>query len=239
VEQLRKSLNETAHITAPTFSRLLNEFLKENGIKKYRSSELQIILGRIISEAINRGIRERDGLRRHVIDFLRNQRIYSPSPSELDRLINKLAIDALQTGESENIHFISDTIGKEITSLEFMKKFQCHSQYGRFPPVHEGKLGIKKLTSEYEIMLQIKNIFQNEGIAFSGILQLPGIHFSKEIIEKLHPSEAVRYSKELFAVDLVKYYVARYQDSIDAMIQCFIKAARLMRFRTNKAYEEN
>lgn len=37
---------------------------------------------------------------------------------------------------------------------------------------------------------------------------------------------------------LLKYYVARYQDSIDAMIQCFIKTARLMRFRTNKAYNE-
>jgi hypothetical protein len=80
-------------------------------------------------------------------------------------------------------------------------------------------LEIKKLTSEYEIMLQIKDIFQTEGIEFSGVLQLPGIHFSKELVEKLHPSEAVWSSKELFAVHLQKYYAARYQDSIDAQFQ--------------------
>jgi hypothetical protein len=49
----------------------------------------------------------------------------------------------------------------------------------------------------------------------------------------------VRSSKELFAVHLQKYYAARYQDSIDAMVQCFIKTARLMRFRANKSYNEN
>jgi hypothetical protein len=88
-------------------------------------------------------------------------------------------------------------------------------------------------------MLQIKDISQTEGIGFSRILQLPGIHFSKELVEKLHPSEAVLSSKELFAVRLWKYYAARYQDSIDAIVQCFIKAARLMRFCVNKSYNEN
>jgi len=237
MEQLKT--NETAYITAPTFSRLLHEFLQENGIIKYRKSELQTILKRTIREAINKGIYGRDDLRKHITDFLRTRQIYSPSPLVLDRLIGNIAKDALRISETKNIHLITDTIGMEFTSLEFVKEFMDHNQYRRFPPVYEGKLGIKKLTSEYEIMLQIKDIFQTERIEFSGVLQLPGIHFSKELVEKLHPSEAVRSSKELFAVHLQKYYAARYQDSIDAIVKCFIKAARLMRFRVNKSYNEN
>jgi len=237
MEQLKT--NETAYITAPTFSRLLHEFLQENGIIKYRKSELQTILQRTIREAINKGIYGRDDLRKHITDFLRTRQIYSPSPLVLDRLIGNIAKDALRISEAKNIHLITDTIGMEFTSLEFVKEFMDHNQYRRFPPVYEGQLGIKKLTSEYEIMLQIKDIFQTEGIAFSGVLQLPGIHFSKELVEKFHPSEAVRSSKELFAVHLQKYYAARYQDSIDAIVQCFIKTARLMRFRVNKSYKEN
>jgi hypothetical protein len=186
--------------------------LKEKGIKKYRSSKLQIILRGIISEAITKGLHERDELRSHVADFLRNRQIYSPSPSELERLINKLTRDALRTYESENIHLISNIIGKELTSLDFVKDFLNHNQYKRFPPEYEGKLSIKKLTSEYEIMLQIEDIFRNEGIEFSRILQLSDIHFSKGFIEKRSPSKIERSAKELFAVHLSKYYGARYQD---------------------------
>lgn len=231
--------NETAHITAPTFSRILNEFLQENGIIKYRSPELQTILRGAISEAITRGLHERDELRSYVTNFLRTRWIYSPSPLVLDRFIGNIAKDALRTYEAENIHCISNTIGKELTSLEFVKEFMNHNQYRKFPPVHEGKPGIRKATSEFETMLQIKNMFQNEGIEFSGTLQLPGIHFSKELIEKRPPSKIERASKRLFAAHLIKYYAARYQDSIDAIVQCFIKAARLMRFRANKFYDEN
>jgi hypothetical protein len=104
--------------------------------------------------------------------------------------------------------------------------------------MYEGKAGVKKLTSEYDIFLQIKEIFQKEGIEFDQLIQLPDLHYSKELIEKLHPSEVIRSSKQLFAIHLLKYYTARYQDSIDAIVKCFIKSARLMRFRANKSYDE-
>ena len=64
------------HIQKQTFSRILSEFMKEKGIIKYRSSELQTILRGIISEAINKGLHERDELRSHVADFLRTRQIY-------------------------------------------------------------------------------------------------------------------------------------------------------------------
>jgi hypothetical protein len=44
--------------------------------------------------------------------------------------------------------------------------------------MYEGKLGVKKLTSQYNISLQIKEKIQKEGIEFDQIMQLPDIHFS-------------------------------------------------------------
>jgi len=81
-------------------------------------------------------------------------------------------------------------------------------------------------------------MYQKEGIEFEQIMQFPDIHFSKELIEKLHPSEVIRSSKRTFANHLLKYYAARYQDSIDAIVKCFIKSTRLMQFRANKSYDE-
>ena len=89
MEQLKT--NETVHITAPTFSRILDKFLQENDIIKYRSSELQTILRGAISEAVTRGLHERDALRSYVTNFLRIRRIYSPSPFVLDRFIGNIA----------------------------------------------------------------------------------------------------------------------------------------------------
>ena len=136
---------EQVHISKQTFSRLLHEFLQEHDIKKYKKSELQSILQGTISEAINKGLYRREELRPYVTDFLRTRLIYSLYPSGLDRFIGNVAKDALRISEAENILLISDTIGKEITSLEFVKEFFRSNQYRRFLPAHEGKLGIKKV----------------------------------------------------------------------------------------------
>ena len=48
----------SVHIPKQTFSRLLHDFLQENGITKYRTSELQTILDEAIQEAINKGLQK-------------------------------------------------------------------------------------------------------------------------------------------------------------------------------------
>ena len=225
------------HIPKQTFSRLLKEFLQEKRIQKCKNSDLHLILQEPLQDVIWNGIHEREELNQHATDFLKTQKIYSPSPSELDRIIGTIANDIMFNPEAEDIHPISEAIGRDISSIEFVKDFLYNNRYSRFPPAYEGKIWIKKLTSEYEIALKIQEIFRSDGIELSNLIQLPGIHLSKELIEKLHPSDMVRSSKQISALHLLKYYVARYQDSIDGIIKCFIKTARLMRFRANKSYE--
>jgi TnpA family transposase len=226
-------------IPKQTFSRLLQEFLQEKSIKKYRNSELRSILQELLQVAIHKGIHEREELKNYVNNFLRAKKIYSPPPSFLERIIGTIANEIMINPEAEDIHLISEAIGRDISSIEFVKDFLNNNRYSRFPPAYDGKIGIKKLTSEYKIALQIQELFRNEGIELSKLLQLSGIHLSKELIEKLHPSDMVRFSKPISAIHLLKYYVARFQDSIDAIVKCFIKTARLMRFRANKSYDES
>lgn len=226
-------------IPKQTFSRLLQEFLQEKSIKKYRNSELRGILQELLQVAIHKGIHEREELKNYVNNFLRTEKIYSPPPSFLDRIIGTIANEIMINPEAEDIHLISEAIGRDIGSLEFVKDFLNNNRYSRFPPAYEGKIGIKKLTSEYKIALQIQELFRNEGIELSKLLQFSGIHLSKELIEKLHPSDMVRFSKPIYTIHLLKYYVGRYQDSIDSIVKCFIKTARLMRFRANKSYDES
>jgi len=231
--------DDPIHIPKQTFSRLLQEFLQDKNIKKYKNSELRNILQELLQDAIRKGIREREELKNYANNFLRAQKIYSPPPSFLDRIIGTIANEIMLNPEAEDINLISEAIGRDISSIEFVKDFLYNNRYSRFPPAYEGKIGIKKLTSEYEIALQIQEIFRNDGIELSELIQLSGIHLSKELIEKLHPSDMIRSSKQNSAIHLLKYYVARYQDSIDGIIKCFIKTARLMRFRANKSYDEN
>jgi TnpA family transposase len=225
-------------IPKPTFSRLLHEFMQIKGIIKCNNADMHIILQEPIKEAIQKRIYGRDELKNYAKDFLRINKIYSPSNLELDRIISNIATNTICNVETENINLVSKIIGKDIASLEFVNEFENNNQYIRFPPMYEGKLGVKKLTSEYNISLKIKEIFEKEGIKFEQILQLPDIHSSKELIEKLHPSEVIRSSKRTFSIHLLKYYAARYQDSMDATVKCFIKSTRLMQFRANKSYDE-
>jgi TnpA family transposase len=231
-------LDTTLHIPKHTFSRFLHEFLQDNCIMKYNNSELHTIIKESILNAIQGGIHERNDIQNYVKEFLKDKKIYSPSALVLDRMIGNIARDALFNHDEENISLISKIIYKDIASLEFVKDFENNNQYIRFPPMYEGKLGVKKLSLEYNISLKIKEIFEKEEIKFEPIMQLPDIHSSKELIEKLHPSEVIRSSKRTFDIHLLKYYAARYQDSIDAIVKCFIKSTRLMQFRANKSYDE-
>jgi hypothetical protein len=77
-------------------------------------------------------------------------------------MIGNITSDAMFNHDTENINLISKIIGKDITSLEFVKEFEIKNQYITFPPMYEGKLGVKKLTSEYNISLQIKLFLEKE-----------------------------------------------------------------------------
>lgn len=129
-------------ITKPTFSRLLQEFMKNNGITKYNNSDLQIILQEPIKEAIHKGICGRDELKNYVNDSLKLKKIYSPSPSVLDRIIGTITKETMSNPGSDDIRVISEVIGKDITSLQFVKEFKSNNRYSRFSPAYEGKLGI-------------------------------------------------------------------------------------------------
>ena len=113
---------------------------------------------------------------------MRSQKIYSPPPSFLDRIIGTIANEIMSNPEAEDILLISEAIGRDISSIEFVKDFLNNNRYSRFTPAYEGKIRIKKLTSEYEIALQIQEIFRNDGIELSKLIPLPGIHLSKELI---------------------------------------------------------
>ena len=167
-EFVRKNhpLETTLHIPEHTFSLLLHEFLQDKCIIKYNNSELHNIITESILKAIQEGIHERNELQNYVNNFLNDRKIYSPSALVLDRMIGNITRDAMFNQDRENIHLFSKIIGKDITSIEFVKEFEIKNQYISFPPMYEGKLGVKKLTSEYNILFQIKEMFQKEGLEF-------------------------------------------------------------------------
>jgi hypothetical protein len=135
--------DDPIHIPKQTFSRLLQEFLQNKNIKKYKNSELRNILQELLQDAIRKGIREREDLKNYANNFLRAQKIYSPPPSFLDRIIGTIANEIMLNTEAEDINLISEAIGRDISSVEFVKDFLYNNQYSRFPPAYEGKIGKK------------------------------------------------------------------------------------------------
>jgi hypothetical protein len=91
--------------------------MQNNCTVKYKNSELHNILQEPIQEAIRKGIHEREELKNYVNDFLRDKKIYSPSPSVLDRIVGTITNETICNPEAEEYHFIEEAIGKEITSI--------------------------------------------------------------------------------------------------------------------------
>lgn len=221
-----------------TFYRLLQRFLEKEKVVKPTIAQLQNIMRTESKEAIRQGISSRDELRVYLYKFLRKNRIYLSAPTKRKRIIGEAVNEAFKQSMHESIDEISKSIGYSVHSLRLIDRALSQRQYERFPPVYKGKLGVRKLQAESAILRRIQDLFQHEGIELSVLLEYGGIHESKVLIETYHPSDLFRTSREFLTEHLLKYYAARYQDAIDAMIKCYIKCARLMRFRTKQDYEE-
>ena len=226
------------YISPQTFSRMLQKFLHDHEIMKFKTSTLHTILQNLAHEAISNGITDKKELREHLQDFLKQKKVYSPSRKELNRLIGT-CIKRSYTGMTDKrLRSVSTVIGKELSSVGLIETFIELGEFHRYPPVYLGKVGITKYSREYMIMQEIKAQLKTEGIEVRKLLSLQNLHLCKHFIEQQHPSDISRTARVKIAEYVLKYLAARYQDSLDSMIRCFIKCSRLMRFRTNQDYDE-
>ncbi len=231
-------LKERFHIPQQTYSRMLQQFLEDNDILKLSTQALQELLMNEIHKLIENGVNTKVQLKAHIGSFLKQRKIYSPAPARLDRIIGNIIHDFQQESHKTHSEEISNLIGQDIRSVEIVQRFLKTGEFEYYKPIYKGKLGFKKMCTEFAIMVEIKNKLQRANLNIDKLLELPDIHVSKVLIERSYPSVIQRAAREVYAIHLLNYYIARYQDAVDIVIQCFIKHATLLHYNIKQESDE-
>lgn len=162
-------------------------------------------------------------------------RILFPSPEELNRLIGEVLSKILREKKEKAQKNVLDILSTDMDTLVngFLKEFK------KYPPVFEGKPNLVKMTPAFDLKETREKIAIEKNIEIETLLELPEIHASKAFIEYTFNSTLDRHERTETGIHIITYLSGRYQDAIDAIIPCFIKTVRLMKFVTRKVSAEN
>ncbi len=221
----------------PTFSRWLSEFCHSRGIMRLTSAEFKKEIGIPINEGVSNGIFLAKEILLIVENYLRLRKIFFPSPNEFKRFVGDSLSDIMEIKRKQQRKELTDIINNDLYQLPIIKDFFLKDNLIQFPPVYKGKLNLIKLEKEYQIKEEIDKIADVNGINLDKLLQIPDIHSGKEFIESNCKTYLDRCAKEDIEIYIIKYLAGRYQDSIDVIIQSFIRNARLMEFKIKKKYD--
>jgi len=238
-EEIKKEYGEIIHrIEFPppsTFYYWLNQFLSEHEIRKMNTLEVKNAIAKPITESMYVGEKDRTTILANVESYLIENRILFPAPEEVNRLVGEVLSKIREENKEKarkNVLGILNT-DKDTIVNGFLKEFR------KYPPVFEGKPNLAKMAQEFDLKENIKKIAIENNIEIEALLELPEIHASKEFIEYTFNSVLDRHERTETGIHIIKYLAGRYQDAIDAIIQCFIKKVRLMKFVASKVSDEN
>ena len=220
-----------------TFSRWLGEFCHDNEIQRLSNDELKKEIEDTINKGVANGISLTKTMLPMVKEHLKLKKVFFPSAKELKRWVGSALSEALENRREQIKEDIAQFIKTDVDHLPVVKDFFTKGTLIQFPPVYKGKLNLTKLVKEYQIKEDISKIAKDNGLNMDELIHLSDIHKEKQFIEDKYKAYLNRCAKDHIGVAIIKYLAGRYQDSIDAIIQSFVRNTRLMEFRLKEKYD--
>ena len=130
------------------------------------------------------------------------------------------------------------SLGVSIRDLPIAKRWTAANELLRFSPAHVGKANIPKMVEEYRIYNEISKVLVQNKLEPAILLANPDCERLFRFVENRRPSLLEKWERRKVLEALPFYLAGRLQESIDAILLCFIRKARLLRSRITEEVED-
>ena len=223
----------------PTFSRIWRVYRRQNSLHSLRGSRLVDWLVVLFAEGKLDPTLQGDDLLETVAAVMARNGIVRLSDYLLRRAI-ATALRALRRRESEErFRHIAKALGvASLEALPLAQRWRAARELLRHPPAALGRANLIKMEREFQILREFTEVLAQNKLDLARILAQPDGEERFRFVERRPPSVLARWEQRTVLAALPFYIGGRLQESLDAVLVCFVRKARLLKERVQEESEE-
>ena len=167
------------------------------------------------------------------------QGIIKPSSYRFRRALGA-SIRIFHREENENRFIrLEQSLGVSIRNLPVVRRWTAARELIRYPSAPIGRANIPKMAEEHKIFRDITSTLVKNNLDPIGLLANPDCDRLFQFVERRRPSLLSKWEQRKVLEALPFYLAGRLRESLDAVLICFVRKARLLRSRVSDEVEDD
>jgi len=223
----------------PTISRIWKYYKRKHDLRTYRGKTMIEWFSTQYGKRTLNPNSSRQELEKQATLLMAKEGIIKPPLSRFRRAL-RTSIRTFHRDENENrFARLEQSLGVSIKDLPVIRRWTAAQELIRYPPASIGKANLPKMAEEHKILRDITNTLVKNNLNPVEILANPNCDRLFQFVERRRPSLLSKWEQRKVLEALPFYLAARLRESIDAVLLCLIRKARLLRSRVNDEVEED
>ena len=222
-----------------TFSRLWRDYIQQNNLQKMEGEKLTQWLEYQFGQRNLDPECNRPELEKHIINIMVNNKYVKPAAYRFQRCLSA-ALKSFRQDESENrLDRLGKTLDVSIRDIPISQRWTTAQELLRYPSAQIGRANLPKMAKEYRIFRELTATLEKNNLSPQALLDNPDYEQLFLFVERRPPSILSRWEQSRILEALPFYLAGRLRESIDAVLICFVRKARLLRSRVSEELEED
>ena len=166
-------------------------------------------------------------------------KLVKPSGSRFQRCLSA-ALKSFRQDESESrLDRLGKTLDVSIRDIPISQRWTTAQELLRYPSAQIGRANLPKMAKEYRIFRELTATLEKNNLFPQVLLDNPDYERLFRFLERTRPSLLAKWEQRKVLEALPFYLAGRLRESIDAILICFVRKARLLRSRVSEELEED
>jgi TnpA family transposase len=223
----------------PTVSRVWNHYKQLHNLKTIQDKDLSEWLVVQFEQRTLDPDNSRLENERNSIPIMVSQGLIMPSSYRFQRAVGTAIRMFNQEGNQHRLDRLEQSLGVSIQELPVAQRWTTAQELLRYPLAQVGRANLPKMAKEYRIFLELTATLEKNNLSPQVLLDNPKCEERFRFVERTRPSLLAKWEQRKVLEALPFYLAGRLRESIDAILICFVRKARLLQSRVSEELEED
>jgi len=223
----------------PTVSRIWKYYKQQHKLKILQDSALSDCLVTQFGQRTLNPEHSKSEIEKQTVPVMVNQGLIMPSSYWFRRALGT-AIRVFHQEENESrLNRLEQSLCVSFQELPLIKRWTTAQELLRYSPAQVGSANLPKMAEEYRIFRELNATLEKNNLSPQILLDRPDCERLFLFVERTRPSLLAKWEQRKVVEALPFYLAGRLRESIDAVLICFVRKARLLRSRLSEELEED
>ena len=221
----------------PTVSRIWQNYKRNHKLKAIRDKDLSDWLVVQFGQGTLDPKLPRSEIENRAVKVMVCQGLIMPSSFRFRRALGTATRKFNQEDNQHRIERIEQSLGVSLHELPVAQRWTTAQELIRYPPAQIGPANLPKMAQEYRTFRDLTAALEKNNLSPQVLIDHPDCERQFRFVERTRPSLLAKWEKNKVLEALPFYLAGRLQESIDAVLICFVRKARLLRSRVSEELE--